>query len=52
MKRLGWEPKVPIEQNVVEYLEWMRGFSGTAHYLAEAERVMREQGVVRSVVRV
>jgi dTDP-L-rhamnose 4-epimerase len=50
MRRLGWEPKVPIEQNVVEYLDWMSGFSSTAEYLAEAERVMREQGVVRSVV--
>lgn len=49
MKRLGWEPTVPVEQNVIEYLDWMAGFSGTADYLAEAERVMREQGVVRSV---
>lgn len=51
MRRLGWEPKIPVEQNVVEYLEWMGGFSGTSEYLAEAERVMRDQGVVRSVVR-
>jgi dTDP-L-rhamnose 4-epimerase len=50
MQRLGWEPTVPVEQNVIEYLEWMAGFTGTADYLAEAERVMREQGVVRSVV--
>jgi dTDP-L-rhamnose 4-epimerase len=51
MRRLGWEPKVPVGQNVVEYLEWMGSFSGTAEYLAEAERVMRDQSVVRSVVR-
>jgi dTDP-L-rhamnose 4-epimerase len=51
MKRLGWEPKVPVEQSAMEYLEWMSGFSGTAEFLAEAERVMRQQGVVRSVVR-
>jgi len=51
IRRLGWEPTVPVEQNVIEYLEWMGGFSGTAEYLAEAERVMREQGVVRSVAR-
>jgi dTDP-L-rhamnose 4-epimerase len=50
IKRLGWEPTVPVEQNVVEYLDWMTGFSATAEYLAEAERVMREQGVIRSVV--
>jgi dTDP-L-rhamnose 4-epimerase len=51
MKRLGWEPTIPVEQNAVEYLEWMAGFSDTAEYLDEAERVMRQQGVVRSVVR-
>jgi hypothetical protein len=50
MERLGWKPTVPVEQNVTEYLEWMEGFSGTADYLAEAERVMREQNVIRSVV--
>jgi dTDP-L-rhamnose 4-epimerase len=50
LRRLGWEPKVPVEQSVVEYLDWMSNFSGTAEYLEEAERVMREQGVIRSVV--
>lgn len=50
IRRLGWEPTIPVEQNVVEYLQWMSGFSGTAEYLAEADRVMRESGVVRSVV--
>jgi dTDP-L-rhamnose 4-epimerase len=50
LKALGWEPSVPVEQSVIEYLEWMSSFSGTADYLAEAERVMRDQGVVRSVV--
>ena len=50
LARLGWEPTIPVEQNVLEYLEWMSGFSGTAEYLEEAERVMREQGVVRTVV--
>ncbi len=51
MKRLGWEPTVPVEQNVIEYLDWMSGFTGTADYLAEADRVMRDQHVIRSVVR-
>jgi dTDP-L-rhamnose 4-epimerase len=46
---LGWEPLIPVEQNVREYVEWMRGQKGTAQYLEEAERVMREQGVVQSV---
>jgi dTDP-L-rhamnose 4-epimerase len=50
MGRLGWKPTVPVEQNVTEYVEWMAGFANTAEYLSEAERVMREQGVIRSVV--
>jgi dTDP-L-rhamnose 4-epimerase len=49
IERLGWKPTIPVEQNVVEYLEWMSGFSDTADYLAEAERVMREHRVIRSV---
>jgi len=48
--RLGWRPTIPVEQNVAEYTDWLSGFSGTADYLTEAERVMREQQVVRSVV--
>jgi dTDP-L-rhamnose 4-epimerase len=51
MKRLGWEPTTAVEQSVVEYLGWMSGFENTAEYLAEAERVMRDQGVIRSVAR-
>lgn len=49
MKSLGWEPVVPVEQSVVEYLQWMSGFTRTADYLAEADRVMREQQVIRPV---
>jgi dTDP-L-rhamnose 4-epimerase len=49
MERIGWKPTVRVEQNVAEYVEWMAGFTNTAAYLSEAERVMREQGVIRSV---
>jgi dTDP-L-rhamnose 4-epimerase len=49
--RLGWEPTVQVETSVRQYLEWMSGFTGTAQYLAEADRVMRERDVIRSTVR-
>ena len=49
LNALGWEPTIPVEQNVREYVAWMREQKETAEYLEEAERVMREQGVVRSV---
>jgi dTDP-L-rhamnose 4-epimerase len=47
LRALGWEPAVPVEQNVREYVDWIREQTGTAEYLAEADRVMREQDIVR-----
>jgi dTDP-L-rhamnose 4-epimerase len=49
LNALGWQPTVPVEQNVREYAAWMREQKGSAEYLEEAERVMREQGVIQSV---
>jgi dTDP-L-rhamnose 4-epimerase len=49
LNALGWQPVTPVEQNVSEYVSWMKEQEGTAEYLEEAERVMREQGVVQSV---
>jgi dTDP-L-rhamnose 4-epimerase len=49
MAKLGWEPTIPVEQNVREYLEWMSGYKDTRPYLEEAERVMRQQDVLRPV---
>jgi len=47
MQSLGWEPLIPVEQNVGEYLEWLRTQSVTTEYVLEADRVMRESGVVQ-----
>jgi dTDP-L-rhamnose 4-epimerase len=51
LNALGWRPTIPVEQNVREYLSWMKGQEGTKEYLDEAERVMREQGVIQRVAR-
>ncbi len=51
MQSLGWEATIPVEQNVAEYGEWMKGQQHTAEFLEEAERVMREQGVVQKAGR-
>jgi dTDP-L-rhamnose 4-epimerase len=48
MRSLGWEPVIPVERNVLEYLDWMDAFRDTKPYLDEAERVMREANVIRS----
>jgi dTDP-L-rhamnose 4-epimerase len=47
LRRLGWEPAVPVEQNVSEYLEWLQTQSVTTEFVVEADRVMRETGVVQ-----
>jgi dTDP-L-rhamnose 4-epimerase len=49
LEALGWQPAVPVERNVREYVAWMRGQQTTDEFLREAERVMREQGVVQKV---
>lgn len=47
LQTLGWAPTIPIEQNVAEYVAWMKEQQGTKEYLDQAERVMRDQGVIR-----
>lgn len=49
MADMGWQPTVPVEQNVREYLDWMSEYKDTRPYLEEAERVMRQQDVLRPV---
>jgi dTDP-L-rhamnose 4-epimerase len=49
LRALGWEPTRPVEQNVAEYVAWIREQQGTREYLDEAERVMRDQGVVQRI---
>lgn len=49
MSALGWKPLVPVEQNAIEYLQWLDTQTGTAEYLFEAERIMAESGVVQEV---
>lgn len=49
LEALGWQPTIPVEQNVHEYVEWMRQQQTTDEFLREADRVMREQGVVQQV---
>jgi len=49
LRNLGWEPTIPVEQNVAEYVAWIKEQRGTREYLEEAEQVMREQGVVQQV---
>ena len=47
LRALGWEPEIPVEHSVREYLGWIRQQQATPDYLLEADRVMRSQGVIR-----
>jgi dTDP-L-rhamnose 4-epimerase len=49
LEALGWQPAIAVEQNVREYVDWMRGQQTTGEFLKEADQVMRRQGVVRQV---
>jgi dTDP-L-rhamnose 4-epimerase len=49
LRKLGWEPAIPVEQSIREYLEWLRPQEDTRRYLAEADAAMREQHVLREV---
>jgi dTDP-L-rhamnose 4-epimerase len=48
IRRLGWEPAIPVEQNVDEYIQWLKTQVVRPEYLQEAERVMQESGVVQT----
>jgi dTDP-L-rhamnose 4-epimerase len=47
MRSLGWEPVVPVEENVRQYISWLQTQAVSRDYLLEAERVMQESGVVQ-----
>ncbi len=51
LRALGWEPGTPVEDNIAEYAEWIKEHAGKKEYLEEAERVMRENGVLLQVER-
>jgi nucleoside-diphosphate-sugar epimerase len=44
---LGWKPEIQVEQNVAEYVEWIQQQTGSKEYLKEADKIMRQQGIVQ-----
>jgi dTDP-L-rhamnose 4-epimerase len=48
LQTLGWTPTIAVEQNVQEYISWLREQDVNPDYVLEAERVMKEQGVVQA----
>jgi dTDP-L-rhamnose 4-epimerase len=49
LQKLGWNPSVPVEENVEQYVNWIKTQTVSEQFLLEAERVMHQSGVVRAV---
>jgi dTDP-L-rhamnose 4-epimerase len=49
LKALGWQPVVPLEDIVDEYIAWARDQPGFADYYSEAQAKMEAVGTLRSV---
>jgi dTDP-L-rhamnose 4-epimerase len=49
LQRLGWNPTVPVEENVQQYVDWIKTQTVSEQFLLEAERVMHQSGVIQSV---
>ena len=49
LKSLGWEPRVPIEESIREYWEYLGRQTDIDDILEYAEKTMMKKGVVRAV---
>ncbi len=49
LRALGWEPVVPLPEIVAQYVAWAQAQPSFANYYAEAMRVMKRLGTVRSI---
>jgi dTDP-L-rhamnose 4-epimerase len=49
IRTIGYEPKVPLEEGIARYIEWIRTQGAVEDYFAEAEIGLREKGMVQSV---
>jgi len=49
LRSLGWEPKVPIENSIRDYWEYLKQQTDIDDILEYAEKTMKNKGVVRAV---
>jgi len=50
LKNLGWEPKTSISQTAQDYIGWVRTQPAVPDYYADAHEVMKQTGVIKSIV--
>ena len=51
LRRLGWEPKRPLNNILNDYVSWLEQLGGLTDYFRDADANMRKSGSVRSVKR-
>ena len=49
LRSLGWEPRVPIEESVRDYWEYLKQQTDIDDILEYAEKTMKNKGVVRAI---
>lgn len=49
LRRLGWAPRLGLGEIIDDYLAWVRSVGDLRRHFLEADRVMRQMGVVRHV---
>ncbi len=49
LSKLGWRPEIPVEEMIKQYLDWISTQPDVTDSYAEAEKVMKEEGVLRTV---
>ncbi len=46
LKKLGWQPKRTIQDNVREYISWVRQYPEAKKYLADTEKKMKKSSLL------
>jgi len=47
LRKLGWEPKTPLETIAREYISWVEAQGAVKNYSAQAVELMKKTGVIR-----
>jgi len=47
LRRLGWQPSVPLETGLARYAAWIESFAVIEEYFTQAERILKETRVIR-----
>ena len=48
IKNIGWIPSTPLDQIIPNYIYWLQNENEIINAYTEAEKVMKQQGVLRS----